>query len=87
MGEENNAMTLEEMKRMKSNCCAKGDSLWYTTVSRHGYACALNLCFESMPETTETRNAIMRYMKLLTFSSTVARRGFDDWGVLSRFLL
>ncbi len=39
---------------------------------RYGHACAPNPCTESMPETTETSNAMMRYSKSLTPSPPVA---------------
>ena len=61
-----------------------GEQLWckkqylcslYSTLSLASLSPRLCLCTESMPETTETNNAMMRYTKSLTPSPTVAGLG------------
>ena len=75
--------TLKEMNRLKSNCSARRSInaliLVYCLLLLFAMAMpvhrihAPNPCSQSMPETTETNNAIMRYTNSLTPSPTVAR--------------
>ena len=72
--------TLKETNRLKRNCSANSSiyallmGLCLLLLLRKGHvAFAPNPCIESMPETTETSNANMRYPKSLIPSPTVAR--------------
>ena len=70
---ENDAMTLKEINRMKSNCMQKAvyvHSSWYT-VSIPVHQMNHRIQAKFMPEATETNIAIMRYTKSLTSSLTV----------------
>ena len=96
---KNDAITREEMNRLKSNCSVSSSTNnsvhalfighyfppwpWTIAMPLHQIHAMELWCFEPAPKTTETNSAIMRYTKLLTPIPNVAKR--ERW--IARYLL